>query len=80
MIQKDLRDNAMRAAPIKLWHECFKDGQQFVESDPHSGRPATNRTPESAECVRAAVNKDWQLTVRELEADLGTQKLLCLRF
>ena len=35
MIQKDLRDNAMRAAPIKLWHECFKDGQQFVESDPH---------------------------------------------
>ena len=74
MTQKVFRDNAMSATQIKVWHKCFKDDRESVESDPHSGRPATNRTPESAECVRAAVNKDWQLTVRELEADLGIPK------
>ena len=46
----------------------------------HSGRPVTGRTPEIIECVWAAINKDRQLTVRELEADLGIPKLLCLRF
>ena len=29
---------------------------------------------ESVERVGAAINKDWQLTVRELEADLGIPK------
>ena len=57
-IQKDLRDNAMRAAPIKVWHECFKDGGESVESDTHSGRPATSRTSENVECVQAAIDKD----------------------
>ena len=74
MIQKAFRDNAMSVVQIKLWHKDFKNGQESVESNLCSGRPATNRTPESAECVRASVNKDWQLTVRELEADLGIPK------
>ena len=49
----------------------FKDDRESVESDPHSGRPATNRTPENVERVRAAINQDWQLAVRELGAALG---------
>ena len=53
----------MSAAQIKVWHKHFKDGQESVESDPSSGRPATSRTPENVECVQAAVNKDWRLTV-----------------
>ena len=40
-------DDAMTAAQIKLWHKCFKDGRESVESDPHSGRPDTSRTPEN---------------------------------
>ena len=79
MIQKAFRDNAMSAAQIKVWHKCFKDGQESVESDPHSGRPATSNTPESVERVWAAINKDWQLTMHELEADLGIPKT-CPRF
>ena len=67
-------DDVMSEVQIKLWHKCFKDGQKSVESDPHSGRPATSRTPESVEHVWAAINKDRQLTVRELEADLGIPK------
>ena len=46
-------------------------GQEPVKSDPHSGSPATSRTPENAEHIQAAMNKDQPLTVRELEADLG---------
>ena len=52
----------------------LKDGQESVESDPHSGKPAKGRTPENVECVQAAINKDQQLTVQELEADLGIPK------
>ena len=63
MIQKAFGDNEMNAAQIKVWHKCFKDSQEALESDPHSGRPATSRTPENVECVWAATNKDWQLTV-----------------
>ena len=46
----------------------------MVENHPHSGRPATSRTPGNVEHIQAAINKDWQLTVRELEADLGIPK------
>ena len=63
MIQMAFRDDAMSIVQIKVWHRCFKDGQESVESDPHSGRPATSRTPENVERVRAAINKDWRRTV-----------------
>ena len=63
MIQKAFRDDVMSAVQIKVCQKCFKDGQESVESDPCSGRPATSRTPEDVERVRAAINKDQQLTV-----------------
>ena len=50
MLQKAFRDDdAMSAVQIKVWPQTFKDGQEAVESDPCSGRPATRRTPENAE-------------------------------
>ena len=64
----------MNAPQVKVGHEHFKDGRESVESDPCSGRPATRRTCKNVECVWAAINKDRQLTVRELEADLGIAK------
>ena len=47
MIQKAFVDDAMGAAQVKVWHKCFRDGQESVESDACSGRPATSRTPEN---------------------------------
>ena len=75
MIQTAFGDDAMSAVQIKVWHKHFKDGQEYVERDPHSGRSATGRTPENVERVWAAINKDWWLRVWEVEADLGIPKI-----
>ena len=80
MIQKAFGDDAMSAAQMKVWHKCFKDGQESVQSDPCSRRHATRRTPENAERIQAAMNKDQPLTVQELEADLGIPKTSVLGF
>ena len=56
-IQKAFGDDALSTAQIKVWHKCFKDGRESVDSDPRSGRPATGRTPENVECVQTAINK-----------------------
>ena len=58
MSQKAFRDDAVSAVQIKVWHKCLKGGQESVESDPRSGRPAPGRTRENVERVRAAINKD----------------------
>ena len=63
MIQKALGDAAMSAAQIKMWHKCFKNCRESVESDPHSGRSSTSRTPENVKRGWAAINQDWRLTV-----------------
>ena len=41
----------MSVAQIKVRNKCFEDGGESVENDPHSGRPATRRTPENVEHV-----------------------------
>ena len=63
MIQKAFRDNAMSVVQIKVRHKHFKDSSESVKSDPHSARLPTSSTPENVERVRAAINKDQQLTV-----------------
>ena len=63
-IPKSFGDDAMGAAQTKVWYKCFNDGRESVESDPHSGRPETGRTPENVERVWAAINKDRRLTVK----------------
>lgn len=45
-----------------------------MESDERSGRPSTARNAENVERVRAAINENRRLTIRELEEDLGIQK------
>ena len=63
IIQKAFGDDAMSAVQIKVWHKSFKESRESVERDPCSGRPATSRTPENAEGVRAAINKYQQMMI-----------------
>ena len=74
MIKKAFRHGAMSTAQVKMWHKCFKDDWESFESDPCSGRSITSKTPENVDHVWAAINKDCQLTVWELEVDLGIPK------
>jgi hypothetical protein len=76
MIKKAFGDNAMSEAQIKLWYRRLKDGRKSVESDRRSGRPPTSRTPENVENVRAIINENQRLTVRELGEDLGIPQII----
>ena len=58
----------------EVWHKHFKGGWESVESDPHPGRTAISKTLENIESVQGAINKDWWLTVQELEADMRIRK------
>jgi hypothetical protein len=71
MIKKVFGDDSMNEAPIKLRYRRCKDGWESVESDPSSGTPSTSRTPENVELVRAAINENRRLTLRELKEALG---------
>ena len=46
----------MRVVQIKVWHNCFKDGGESVESNPCSRRPATSRTPVNVEHVQKSTD------------------------
>jgi hypothetical protein len=58
MIKKAFGDDSLSEAQIKLWYRRFKDGRESVDSNPHSERPSTSRTPENVECMSAAINEN----------------------
>jgi len=76
MIKKAFGDDSMSEARINFWYRRFKNGRESFESDQSSGRPLTSRTPENVERVRAAINENRRLTVRELEEDLGIPRTI----
>ena len=59
---------------IKEWYNRFKGGRTSVDSDSRSGWPSTTKTLNSIERLRLAIEGDRQLTLGELENDLGTSK------
>jgi len=65
-----LLDDSMSEAQIKLWYRRFKDGWDSVESDPHSGKPSTSKTPENVQRVRVAISENRRIAVWELEEAL----------
>ena len=79
MMKKAFGDDSMSEAQIKLWYRRFKDGRESVESNQRSGRPSARRTPENVESVRAAINENRRMTVRELEEDLGIPRTIVSR-
>ena len=61
MIQKTFRDNAISAVQI----QCGTNASKVVKNPLkviHILEGLQHAEPENAECERAAINKDWQLT------------------
>jgi transposase len=77
MIKTAFGDDSLSEVQKKLWYRRFKDAWESVESDPRSGRPST-RTTENVESVRAAINANRRLTVRELEEALGIPRTITM--
>ena len=74
MMQKDFGNECMSKTQIKEWYNRFKGGRTSVDSDSRSGRTSTTKTLDNIERVRLAIEGDRQLTLRELENDLGIPK------
>ncbi|XP_076059416.1 protein GVQW3-like [Oratosquilla oratoria] len=74
MIKKAFQYDSVSEAQIKMWYKCFKECRESVESCPRFDRPLTIRTPKNVEHVKTTINENWQLTVQELEDDLGIQQ------
>jgi len=62
MIKKAFVDDSMSEARIKLW---YRHGWESMKTDPRSGRPSTSRISDNVKSVRAAINENRRITVRE---------------
>ena len=56
------------------WHKAFKEVQENVEDDPHSGRPISSTNDQNVEVVRAVMAKDCLMSVRMIEEETGLDK------
>ena len=74
MMQKAFGNECMSKTRIKEWYNRFKGGRISVDSDSRSGQSSTTKTLNNIERVRFAIEGNRQLTVRELENDLGIPK------
>jgi hypothetical protein len=56
---------------MKLLKNRFKNGEETVEDEPHSGRPSTSMNTEIIEKVRQLVRADWRITLHEVANEVG---------
>jgi len=50
-------DVTLSRTMVFKWHKAFKEGQENVEDDPHSGRPISSTNDQNVEVVRAVMVK-----------------------
>ena len=56
------------------WHKAFKEGREYVEDVPRSGRPISSTNDQNVEVVRAVMAKDRRLSVRMIAEETGLNK------
>lgn len=57
-VRKVYSGKSMKNTHIREWFRRFKNGQTLVNSDSRSRTPATTKTPENVEHVRATISKN----------------------
>ena len=70
MIQKGFGNEALGCTQIKEWFRWCKEGRTSVESDEHSGRPATGRNQLMIDKVHFSMLDNQRITIRELSDEL----------
>ena len=66
LLKQAYGESALSYVQVTRWVKKFKEGQEGVEDDPHSGQPSTSQTDEKVTRVRDLLNTDRQMTVQLL--------------
>jgi hypothetical protein len=63
-LTKAYGDATLLRTVVFKWCKAFKEGQENVEDDPHSGRPILSTNDQNVEVARAVMAKDCRFSVR----------------
>ena len=72
MLKEAFGEEALSQARTFEWFKCFKDGQESVEDDKHSGRPSTCTTLEMIAKVHEVILEDRLCTMFVITLDCHT--------
>ena len=56
---------------VYKWYKLFTEGREEVNDDARPGRPSTSITNENTEAVKKIVMENRQITIREVDEDVG---------
>jgi uncharacterized cysteine cluster protein YcgN (CxxCxxCC family) len=63
-LQKAFRNDSLSRAQVFRWHKYFVNGQEAVQDERRSGRPASVRTSKNVDLVGAFIRQDRRLAIR----------------
>jgi len=64
-------DATLSRTMVFKWNKAFKEGREYVENDPRSGRPISSTNDQNVEMVRAVIAKDRRFSVRMIAEETG---------
>ena len=77
-IQIDLRkvygDDTLSDSTIRRWSLLFREGRQYVDDDPRSGRPTTATTQTNIEKIKEIINEDPHITLSSIALRVDISK------
>jgi len=79
MLKEAFGELALSQARTFEWFKRFKDGQESVEDDKHSGRPSTCTTSEIIAKVREVILEDRRQTIHDVCNCVGLSYGSCQR-
>ena len=77
MLRTAFGEQCLSRAHIFEWHKRFKEGRDFVDDNPQSGRPTTSKTDDSVARVQEMIRANRRLTIRELSVEVGVSYGTC---
>ena len=64
----------MKKSYVFEWHRRFKEGREYVQDDPRSGQPKTQRTYANVDRVRTLMRSDRKVGVRVTAEELNMDR------
>ncbi|XP_067937020.1 protein GVQW3-like [Watersipora subatra] len=71
MLHTAFGDESLKKTQVYEWHKRFRKGREEVEDDKRCGAPTSRRTVTAIDTVKAIVNADRRVTIREVSQQTG---------